>query len=123
MQYPILQYHMVQYHMVQYRVQANLRPGQRPRQRGWGRENSESRQLWWLVGLSFIPLLSLSCPHLSFPFLLVSSLFFRTAAIEYLADYEKTWMLDSFRALDARVLQPAGRPLNEWVFLEVRLMD
>ena len=41
-------------------------------------------------------------------------------AIEYLADYEKTWMLDSFRALDARVLAPAGRPLTEWVFLEVR---
>eukprot|EP00887_Chlorella_sp_A99_P004680 scaffold4.g4680.t1 len=41
------------------------------------------------------------------------------AAIEYLADYEKTWMLDSFRALDARVLRPAGRPLAEWVFLEV----
>ncbi|EFN57629.1 expressed protein [Chlorella variabilis] len=40
-------------------------------------------------------------------------------AIEYLADYEKTWMLDSFRALDARVLAPAGRPLTEWVFLEV----
>lgn len=40
-------------------------------------------------------------------------------AIEYLADYEKTWMLDSFRALDARVLAPAGRPVTEWVFLEV----
>ena len=40
-------------------------------------------------------------------------------AIEYLADYEKTWMLDSFRALDARVLAPQGRPLTEWVFLEV----
>jgi hypothetical protein len=40
-------------------------------------------------------------------------------AIEYLADYEKTWMLDSFRALDARVLAPAGRALREWVFLEV----
>ena len=24
-------------------------------------------------------------------------------AIEYLADYEKTWMLDSFRELDSRV--------------------
>ncbi|KAI7842404.1 hypothetical protein COHA_004043 [Chlorella ohadii] len=40
-------------------------------------------------------------------------------AIEYLADYEKTWMLDSFRALNQRVLAPAGRPLTEWVFLEV----
>ncbi|KAK9837328.1 hypothetical protein WJX81_006507 [Elliptochloris bilobata] len=40
-------------------------------------------------------------------------------AIEYLADYEKTWMLDSFRALDARVLAPQGRRLREWLFLEV----
>jgi hypothetical protein len=40
-------------------------------------------------------------------------------AIEYLADYEKTWMLDSFRALDDAILAPAGRPLKEWVFLEV----
>ena len=40
-------------------------------------------------------------------------------AVEYLADYEKTWMLDSFRALNAAVLAPAGRPLTEWVFLEV----
>jgi hypothetical protein len=28
-------------------------------------------------------------------------------------------MLDAFRALDARVLAPAGRPLREWLFLEV----
>ena len=41
-------------------------------------------------------------------------------AIEYLADYEKTWMLDSFRALDRAVLVPAGRPLSQWLFLEVR---
>jgi hypothetical protein len=40
-------------------------------------------------------------------------------AIEYLADYEKTWMLDSFRALDAAVLAPAGRGLTHWLFLEV----
>ena len=40
-------------------------------------------------------------------------------AIEYLADVEKTWMLDAFRALDGRVLAPAGRPLTEWLFLEV----
>lgn len=40
-------------------------------------------------------------------------------AIEYLADYEKTWMLDSFRALDAAILAPGGRPLTQWVFLEV----
>ncbi len=36
-------------------------------------------------------------------------------AIEYLADYEKTWMLDSFRDLNARVL----RKDIDWVFLEV----
>ena len=41
-------------------------------------------------------------------------------AIEYLADYEKVWMLDSFRQLDARVLAPNGRPLSQWLFLEVR---
>jgi len=40
-------------------------------------------------------------------------------AIEYLADYEKTWMLDSFRSLNQRVLQPQSRPLTEWLFLEV----
>ena len=40
-------------------------------------------------------------------------------AIEYLADYEKTWMLDSFRYLNSNVLVRAGRPLTEWVFLEV----
>ncbi len=40
-------------------------------------------------------------------------------AIEYLADYEKTWMLDSFRELNERVLKPQGRPLTEWLFLEV----
>jgi hypothetical protein len=39
-------------------------------------------------------------------------------AIEYLADYEKTWMLDSFRAFDARVLAPLGRKVD-WLFLEV----
>ncbi len=42
-------------------------------------------------------------------------------AIEYLADYEKTWMLDSFRSLNQRVLQEQSRPLTEWLFLEVRL--
>lgn len=40
-------------------------------------------------------------------------------AIEYLADYEKTWMLDAFRELNSRVLEPQGRPLTEWLFLEV----
>lgn len=42
-------------------------------------------------------------------------------AIEYLADYEKTWMLDSFRSLNEAVLEPQGRPLKEWIFLEVSL--
>ena len=42
-------------------------------------------------------------------------------AIEYLADYEKTWMLDSFRSLNRRVLQKQSRPLTEWLFLEVGL--
>ena len=36
-------------------------------------------------------------------------------AIEYLADYEKTWMLDSFRALDAEL----GLGLKEWACLAV----
>ena len=40
-------------------------------------------------------------------------------AVEYLADFEKTWMLDSFHALDDRVLQPQQRGLKEWLFLEV----
>jgi hypothetical protein len=40
-------------------------------------------------------------------------------AIEYLADAEKTWMLDSFRSLDARVLQRQQRALSQWLFLEV----
>lgn len=36
-------------------------------------------------------------------------------AIEYLADFEKTWMLDSFRALD----EDLNLGLKEWAFLEV----
>lgn len=39
-------------------------------------------------------------------------------AVEYLAAYEKTWMRDAFRALDARVLRDAGAAVD-WVFLEV----
>ncbi|EFJ41282.1 hypothetical protein VOLCADRAFT_107753 [Volvox carteri f. nagariensis] len=39
-------------------------------------------------------------------------------AIEYLADYEKTWMLDSFRALDERIFRGLGKKID-WVFLEV----
>lgn len=40
-------------------------------------------------------------------------------AIEYLADPEKTWMLESFKELDRRVSQPQHRALKEWLFLEV----
>ena len=40
-------------------------------------------------------------------------------AIEYLADPEKTWMLESFKQLDNRVLQPQHRALKEWLFLTV----
>eukprot|EP00775_Hariotina_reticulata_P005565 gene5565-5802_t len=36
-------------------------------------------------------------------------------AIEYLADYEKTWMLDTFRDLNERVLHKD----IDWIFLEV----
>lgn len=39
-------------------------------------------------------------------------------AVEYLAAYEKTWMLDAFRALDATVLAAQGKTVD-WVFLEV----
>ncbi|PNH01422.1 hypothetical protein TSOC_012698 [Tetrabaena socialis] len=39
-------------------------------------------------------------------------------AIEYLADYEKTWMLDSFRQLEPSIFAPLGRKVD-WVFLEV----
>jgi hypothetical protein len=39
--------------------------------------------------------------------------------IEYLADYEKRWMLESFRELDDKIFAPAGRTVD-WVFLEVR---
>lgn len=39
-------------------------------------------------------------------------------AIEYLADYEKTWMLDSFRSLDARIFSGLGKKVD-WIFLEV----
>ena len=37
-------------------------------------------------------------------------------AIEYLADYEKTWMLDSFRDLNSRVMK---NDAIDWLFLEV----
>ena len=43
-------------------------------------------------------------------------------AIEYMADYEKTWMLAAFRELNKRVLAPNGRALTEWLFLEVILL-
>jgi hypothetical protein len=59
---------------------------------------------------------SLSGPHAA---LAASYALGYNLAIEYLADYEKTWMLDSFRVLNDSILAPAGRPLREWVFLEV----
>lgn len=39
-------------------------------------------------------------------------------AIEYLADYEKRWMLDSFRDLHARYMAAQGVE-PDWLFLEV----
>jgi hypothetical protein len=39
-------------------------------------------------------------------------------AIEYLADYEKRWMRDSFRELDCRFLASQG-VVADWTFLEV----
>lgn len=42
-------------------------------------------------------------------------------AIEYLADYEKRWMLESFRKLDGRFMKEQGREVD-WVFLEVRIL-
>lgn len=39
-------------------------------------------------------------------------------AVEYLAQFEKGWMLDSFRRLDERVLSPAGKDVH-WEFLEI----
>lgn len=40
-------------------------------------------------------------------------------AIEYLADYEKRWMLDSFRDMHCRYMDAQG-VTPDWVFLEVR---
>mmetsp|Transcript_20475 Transcript_20475/g.28768 ORF Transcript_20475/g.28768 Transcript_20475/m.28768 type:complete len:117 (+) Transcript_20475:1-351(+) len=39
-------------------------------------------------------------------------------AVEYLAAYEKQWLLDSFRALDKQFLADQGREV-EWEFLEI----
>ena len=39
-------------------------------------------------------------------------------AIEYLAAYEKTWMLEAFQRLNKTAFAPEGRRLD-WVFLEV----
>lgn len=39
-------------------------------------------------------------------------------AIEYLADYEKRWMLESFRELDERFMQVQGCAVD-WLFLKV----
>lgn len=40
-------------------------------------------------------------------------------AIEYMASYEKPWMLAAFRHLNKSVLAPNGHALTEWLFLEV----
>jgi len=40
-------------------------------------------------------------------------------AIEYLADYEKTWLLDAFRSLDARVIGPLTGRKPDYLFMEV----
>lgn len=42
-------------------------------------------------------------------------------AIEFLADFEKTWELEAFEKLDRQVLQPQQRGLKEWLFLQVTL--
>jgi len=42
-------------------------------------------------------------------------------AVEYLAAYEKQWLLDSFRALDSSVLQGEGKAV-EWEFLEIHAL-
>lgn len=39
-------------------------------------------------------------------------------AIEYLADYEKRWMLESFRKMDDAFMQKQGCNID-WLFLEV----
>uniref|UniRef100_A0A7S0GZG2 Uncharacterized protein n=1 Tax=Amorphochlora amoebiformis TaxID=1561963 RepID=A0A7S0GZG2_9EUKA len=39
-------------------------------------------------------------------------------AVEYLAAYEKQWLLDSFRSLDEKFLKSQGRKV-EWEFLEI----
>lgn len=39
-------------------------------------------------------------------------------AIEYLADFEKRWMLESFRILDDKFMKKQGCDVD-WVFLEV----
>jgi hypothetical protein len=41
-------------------------------------------------------------------------------AIEYLADFEKRWMLESFRKMDAKFMAAQGCQVD-WTFLEVRL--
>jgi hypothetical protein len=38
--------------------------------------------------------------------------------VEYLAAYEKTWLLESFQTLDRNVLAAQGKAV-EWLFLEV----
>lgn len=55
------------------------------------------------AGLAAMP--AASCPRL----LQASYALGYNLAIEYLADYEKTWMLDSFRDLNSRIFSKAGR--------------
>eukprot|EP01025_Chloroclados_australasicus_P060897 TRINITY_DN7888_c0_g1_i1.p1 TRINITY_DN7888_c0_g1~~TRINITY_DN7888_c0_g1_i1.p1 ORF type:complete len:336 (+),score=39.54 TRINITY_DN7888_c0_g1_i1:486-1493(+) len=43
-------------------------------------------------------------------------------AIEFLADYEKRWMLESFRELDRSFMAAQGRDVD-WTFLEVHAED
>lgn len=40
-------------------------------------------------------------------------------SVEYVAAYEKTWMLEAFQRLNERVFAKEGKTLD-WVFLEVR---
>eukprot|EP00803_Ostreobium_quekettii_P000489 evm.model.scf_238EXC.1 EVM.evm.TU.scf_238EXC.1 scf_238EXC:2099-7356(+) len=43
-------------------------------------------------------------------------------AIEFLADYEKTWMIESFQELNRRIFGPLGKKLD-WVFMEIHAED
>jgi hypothetical protein len=43
-------------------------------------------------------------------------------AIEYLADFEKRWMLESFQKMDSEFMQAQGCQVD-WTFLEVCMQD